>query len=140
MAEQLAQEGIDIRVTQSYRPMAEQEALYAQGRTAPGDVVTNARAGFSWHCFGLAVDVAPLTPQGVDWNTSHPVWHRILVVGDSLGLVSGAEWRTFPDWPHFQQTGIFPVTPNDEVRTLFAAGGLQAVWNAAFIPSQETST
>lgn len=135
MAEQLEQEGIDIRVTQSYRPWKEQEALYEQGRNAPGEIVTNAAPGHSWHQFGLAVDVAPLSPQGPDWNVSHPVWSRITSTGTGLGLVSGSQWRTFPDWPHFQLTGPFPVTPNDDVRALFQSGGLPAVWQAAF-PSQ----
>lgn len=136
MASQLETEGIDIRVTQSLRPMAEQEALYAQGRTAPGDVVTNARAGYSWHNFGLAVDVAPLTPQGPDWNVAHPVWGRIVAIGTSLGLMAGAEWRTFPDWPHFQLTGRFPVTPSNEARGLLLSGGTQSVWRSAFGPDQ----
>jgi peptidoglycan LD-endopeptidase CwlK len=132
MADQLAAEGIDIRVTQSLRTVAEQEALYAEGRTQPGKIVTEAMPGYSWHNFGLAVDVAPLTPQGPDWNTSHPVWGRIVAIGSALGLVAGADWRTFPDWPHFQWTGIFPVSPNDAARSLLASGGVSAVWGAAF--------
>jgi peptidoglycan L-alanyl-D-glutamate endopeptidase CwlK len=132
MATQLEAEGIDIRVTQSLRTIAEQEALYAEGRTAPGSIVTEARAGYSWHNFGLAVDVVPLTPQGPDWNISHPVWARIVAIGVDSGLVAGAEWRTFPDWPHFQLTGRFPTSPNDEARALLASGGLDAVWKAAF--------
>src|ERR1700675_1569521 len=132
MAQQLEVEGIVIRVTQSLRPWSEQEALYAQGRTAPGPIVTNAQAGSSWHNFGLAVDVAPFVESVPDWNMGHPVWGRIVSVGDSLGLVSGSEWRTFPDWPHFQYTGRFGVTPSDEVRAIFKSGGLQAVWDSAF--------
>jgi len=135
MAAQLEAEGIDIRVTQSLRSMAEQEALYDQGRTTQGPIVTNARAGSTWHQYGLAVDVAPLTPQGVDWNTSHPVWRSIVVCGERLGLVSGAEWRTFPDWPHFQLTGRFPITPNDEARSIYLRDGLGGIWHAAFSSS-----
>ena len=133
MAAQLEAEGIDIRVTQSLRTVAEQEALYAEGRTQPGSIVTDARAGYSWHNFGLAVDVAPLTPQGVDWNTSHPVWIHIVDVGVHCGLVAGAEFRTFPDWPHFQLTGRFPVTPDDEARLILANRGIGAVWQEAFL-------
>ena len=132
MAQMLETEGIDIRVTQSLRLWAEQEALYAEGRTTPGQIVTNAQPGYSWHQFGLAVDVAPLTPQGPDWNIGHPVWARIVAVGTSLGLDSGAGWRSFPDWPHFQLTGRFPATPDDEARTILRSSGLQALWNAAF--------
>lgn len=133
MAQMLETEGIDIRVSQSYRSWQEQDSLYSRGRTAPGTIVTDARGGYSWHNFGLAVDVVPLTAQGVDWNTEHPVWKRIVAVGESLGLVAGAEWRTFPDWPHFQLTGRFPVTPNDEVRLIYQGSGLQGVWHEAFV-------
>jgi peptidoglycan LD-endopeptidase CwlK len=132
MAAQLEAEGIDIRVTQSLRSMAEQEALYAQGRTEPGQIVTDARPGSSWHNYGLAVDVAPLTPQGVDWNIAHPVWGRIVAVGTSLGLFAGAEFRTFPDWPHFQYVGTFPESPTAQAQQLFNSDGLAGVWHAAF--------
>ena len=131
MADMLSLEGITFRVTQGVRTWSEQAALYAQGRTAPGPVVTNAAPGHSYHNYGLAVDVVPLGVSGPDWNLSHPVWQRLVDVGTSLGLTSGTQWRTFPDWPHFQLTGVFPVTPNDEVREIYLASGMEAVWKAA---------
>jgi hypothetical protein len=39
------------------RSFAEQDALYAQGRTKPGKIVTKARGGFSNHNFGVAFDI-----------------------------------------------------------------------------------
>ena len=141
MAQTLETEGIDIRVTQSLRTWTQQQALFNQGRDANGNiidlekVVTKAPPGYSWHNFGLAVDVAPITPQGIDWNTKHPVWQRIVSVGLSVGFTTGeegADWRTFPDWPHFELTGRFPIIPDDEARTILRSAGLQAVWNAAF--------
>ena len=51
--------GIPLTVTFTYRSPATQAALYAQGRTTPGRVVTNARAGESFHNYGLAFDVVP---------------------------------------------------------------------------------
>ena len=48
--------GIYIRITQGLRTIAEQNALYAQGRTTKGNVVTNAKGGYSWHNFGYAID------------------------------------------------------------------------------------
>ena len=140
MAATLEAEAIDIRVTQGLRTVAEQEALYAQGRTSSGDIVTNAAGGYSWHNFGLAIDVVPLTPLGPDWDTAHPVWGRIVAVGTGLGLTAGAQWRTFTDWPHFQLTGRFPVTPNDEARLFLSTGGVEAVWEAAFEESGLTTT
>src|SRR5208282_5575923 len=123
-----------FRVTQGLRTWQEQAVLYAQGRTAPGTKVTDAAPGHSWHNFGLAVDVVPMDqePPQPDWTISHPVWQRLISAGTSLGLVMGAQFRTFPDWPQTQMTGIFPVSPNDELRAIRVRKGLQAVWDAAF--------
>jgi len=51
--------GTYILVVSGLRTSSEQEALYAQGRTTPGHIVTNAKAGESMHNYGLAVDVVP---------------------------------------------------------------------------------
>lgn len=127
LSDMLADE-FKFRVTQGLRSWDEQAKLYAQGRTSPGNVVTKAPPGHSWHNFGLAVDVVPLTDLGVDWNIEHPQWQRLIAAGTSLGLVSGSQFRTFPDYPHFQLTGSWPVSPNDEVRQCFLDGGMVAVW------------
>ena len=50
----------DVLVTDPYRTKAEQDSLYAQGRTAPGEIVTNAKGGDSYHNYGLAADLAPV--------------------------------------------------------------------------------
>src|SRR5882672_4289681 len=98
----LAPQGVNIRVIQSLRPYSVQMALWRQGRDAAGNVVdrskvvTNAKPGQSWHTYGCAVDVAPFYGGVPDWNVQHPVWKQIEQAGESLGLVSGAEWRTFP--------------------------------------------
>jgi peptidoglycan L-alanyl-D-glutamate endopeptidase CwlK len=133
MAEMLELENITIRVVQSMRSWKEQAELYAQGRTEPGQVVTNAKPGTSWHNYGLAVDVAPFDSGVPDWNAAHPAWKRIVAVGESVGLVSGSSWRTFPDWPHFQLTGQLPVSPDDSVRAEFETGGIQAIWTSTLL-------
>jgi peptidoglycan LD-endopeptidase CwlK len=135
MAEMLLGENIEIQVTQSLRSWKEQAALYAQGRTAPGSIVTNAPPGYSYHQFGLAVDVAPFDASIPDWNVNHPAWKRIVSVGESVGLVSGSTWRTFPDWPHFQMTGQLPASPDDAVRNVYLDGGMEAVWNDTLMES-----
>src|SRR6266498_934410 len=133
MAEMLTQEGITIRVTQGLRSWTEQLQLWLKGRDSDGNVidkskvVTKAPPGHSYHNFGLAVDVAPFIENTPDWNLKHPVWKRIVEVGESLGLTAGAEFRTFPDAPHFQLTGKLPVSPNDTVRETFKDGGTSAV-------------
>jgi len=136
MAYMLEQEKIAIRVVQGLRSWSEQDALYAQGRTIPGHKVTNCPGGMSYHNYGLAVDCVPdenwddgkFVP---DWNSSHPSWKRMEEIGISLGLESGSTWRTFPDAPHFQLTGRFPIgSPPKELRDLFTNHGMPAVWDA----------
>lgn len=134
LAARLSSEGIFIRVVQGMRSVEEQDALYAQGRTTPGKIVTNCRGGFSYHNYGLAVDCVPSVGgfemlYAPDWNANHPTWQRMTAVGKQLGLEAGALWRTFPDHPHFQLNGNFPIAaPDDKVRELFAAKGLAGVW------------
>src|SRR5699024_12147382 len=50
-------QGIYVLFSDGYRSHAEQNALYAQGRTKPGNIVTNARRGQSLHNYGLALDM-----------------------------------------------------------------------------------
>ena len=135
MADALTQQGVTIRVTQGLRSWTQQMSLWLKGRDingkviAPGKVVTKAPPGHSWHNFGLAVDVVPMDNEGrPDWNVDHPVWKQIVEIGRSVGLEPGAEWRTFPDYPHFQLTGNLPVSPDDESRQTFKDGGMAAVW------------
>ncbi len=140
MADMLALEGIVIKVTQGLRSWTEQMNLWLKGRDKYGSVVdkskivTNAAPGHSYHNFGLAVDVAPFNGTDPDWNRDHPAWKRIVAVGTSLGLTAGAEFRSFPDWPHFQLTGSLPASPTEDVREAFKDGGMFAVWQQAGFP------
>ena len=132
LAGMLAQESVFLKITQGLRSWDQQQKLYDQGRALPGKIVTNCPGGWSWHNFGLAVDCLPETVEGqADWNAEHPQWKRMELLGASLGLSSGALFRSFPDAPHFQLTGRFPVSPDAEVRQLFKDGGMQAVWDEA---------
>ncbi len=105
MAADLKAQGIDIMVTSGYRSFAEQNALYAQGRTKPGNIVTNARGGQSLHNYGLAIDVVPLGANGQpDWNVPNSVWQKIGAAGKRQGMEWGGDWTSFVDRPHFQMT------------------------------------
>jgi peptidoglycan LD-endopeptidase CwlK len=126
---ELERPSVTLRVTQGLRTWGEQSVLYAQGRSQPGRIVTNAEPGHSWHQFGLAVDVVPLGLEGKpDWNTQHPIWKRVVALGTSLGLVAGAQFRSFPDYPHFQLTGKLPVSPDTAVRESFGQSGISGIW------------
>jgi peptidoglycan L-alanyl-D-glutamate endopeptidase CwlK len=97
-------EGIDLLVTSTYRDNASQEALYAQGRTAPGRIVTNARAGQSYHNYRCAVDVVAIRNGKAIWDAKDPVWQRIGALGKDAGLEWAGDWKRFKEFPHFQYT------------------------------------
>ena len=49
-------EGINVAISETLRTAAEQDALYAKGRTKPGNIVTNAKGSSyrSQHQWGIA--------------------------------------------------------------------------------------
>lgn len=105
--------GIPIVITQGLRTIAEQDTLYAQGRTAAGSIVTNAKGGYSNHNFGVAVDFALLTNDGrsVSWDTKidgnrngKADWNEVVAIAKALGFTWGGDWKTFLDLPHFEMT------------------------------------
>ena len=96
--------GIDLLVTSTYRDHESQTALYNQGRTTPGKVVTNAKAGQSWHNHRCALDVVPLVNGKAIWN-DNVVWMQIGEIGVACGLEWAGNWKTFKEFPHFQYTG-----------------------------------
>jgi peptidoglycan L-alanyl-D-glutamate endopeptidase CwlK len=97
-------EGIDLLVTSTYRDHESQNALYAQGRTAAGKIVTNAKAGQSFHNWRCAVDVVPIVNGKAVWN-DNGTWARVGVIGKSVGLEWAGDWKKFKEFPHFQYTG-----------------------------------
>lgn len=95
--------GIPLVVTTGYRSPDEQARLYAQGRTAPGPIVTNAPPGWSWHEFRLAFDVAVRGENGQPtWPNDDALWKRIGAAGKAAGLEWGGDWTGIVDRPHFQ--------------------------------------
>lgn len=98
-------QGIDLLVTSTYRDNASQAALYKQGRTTPGKIVTNAKPGQSWHNYRCAVDVVPIVAGKPRWDVKDEVWQRIGVLGKAAGLEWAGDWKRFKEYPHFQYTG-----------------------------------
>ena len=97
--------GIDLIVTSTYRDKESQDALYAQGRTQPGKIVTNAAGGWSYHNYRCAVDVVPVVNGKCDWDGTHPVWADVGRIGKESGLDWAGEWVHFKELAHFQYTG-----------------------------------
>jgi len=98
--------GIDLLVTSTYRDHESQDALYAQGRTAPGKIVTNAKGGESFHNFKCAIDIVPIVNGKADWDCSHPVWAKVAELGKAAGLEWAGDWTgSLKEMAHFQYTG-----------------------------------
>ncbi|HAA7218369.1 TPA_asm: N-acetylmuramoyl-L-alanine amidase family protein, partial [Listeria monocytogenes] len=100
----MAKEGIYLCVAQGYRSTAEQNALYAQGRTKPGAIVTNAKGGQSNHNFGVAVDLCLYTSDGKDviWESTTSRWKKVVAAMKAEGFEWGGDWKSFKDYPHFE--------------------------------------
>lgn len=105
------------RFAYTLRTFAEQDALYAQGRTKKGSKVTNARGGQSYHNYGLAIDIVLLvdkdkngTFESASWETKIDFdgdgkedWQEIVAIFKRYGWEWGGDWK-FLDTPHFQKT------------------------------------
>ena len=95
-----AKHGVIVRIISGLRSYAEQDALYAKGRTAQGPKVTNARAGHSNHNFGTAWDIGLF--KGKAYLAASPIYREIGIAARSLGLTWGGDFRSFPDTPHYE--------------------------------------
>lgn len=94
------------------RTDADQAALYAMGRTAPGSIVTNASdASTSAHGSGLAIDLAPYDLTQLDTDWSDPDLNSKLSQIGSLAQAAGFTWggdpafiaqAGFTDLPHVE--------------------------------------
>lgn len=95
--------GRDLYLASGTRSFIEQDRLYARGRTTPGKRVTNARAGFSWHNYGRAFDVAlAINTNGTDLDWDIP--QAMGELGEAIGLDWGGRWLSPVDENHFQFT------------------------------------
>ena len=99
------------RFAYTLRTFAEQDVIYAQGRTKPGKIVSNAKGGLSMHNYGLAVDIVLiLDGKEASWDTKKDFdgdgkadWQEIVTIFKQYGWEWGGDWK-FVDAPHFQKT------------------------------------
>lgn len=113
ITESIKESPIDFSITSGVRTTAEQKALYAQGRTTKGAIVTNADGvkNKSNHQaksdgYGHAIDFCPYVNGKLDWNNSANfkiIATHILATAKCLGIKveSGMNWK-FLDLPHIE--------------------------------------
>lgn len=120
--------GVTIEVISGFRSPEQQTALYAQGRTKPGSIVTNAKAWQSWHNYGLAIDLG-LFRAGKYLDSSAPklaaqIYAELGAIAAAHGIEWAGTWKTFKEGPHFQFTGGITQA---EAKKRYLAGGVQKV-------------
>jgi hypothetical protein len=98
-----AAQGLKIGIGECVRTVAEQDALYAQGRTTSGSIVTNAKGSSysSMHQWGIAFDFYRNDGTGA-YNDKDGFFSKVGKIGQSLGLEWGGAWTSIVDKPHFQ--------------------------------------
>jgi peptidoglycan L-alanyl-D-glutamate endopeptidase CwlK len=120
------------RFAYTLRTFAEQDVLYAQGRSKPGKVVTNAKGGQSYHNYGLAIDIVLLVDKDkngsfetASWDVKTDFdkdakadWMEVVQIFKRYGYEWGGDWK-FKDDPHFQKSFGKSIY---ELRALHTAG------------------
>jgi len=129
--------GLNVLITETWRSEAEQNALYAQGRTTPGNIVTNCKYPQSPHCWGVAFDFCR-NVKGQEYTDSDSFFSKVGAVGKTLGLAWGGDWKGFVDKPHLE---LAKYLPNNSVKTLQAQYGtpakFKAIWTITETEAEE---
>jgi peptidoglycan L-alanyl-D-glutamate endopeptidase CwlK len=122
-------EGLAVHPFETLRSPARQNRLWAQGRTTPGKIVTNARAWESLHQYGLAADFAfdgdPSTAK-IDWT-----WNGKWTLLGEIMMAEGLEWlgapgSGFTEAPHFQFKAGLSFAEIKDIHRRFGLEGLAA--------------
>ncbi|WP_273128936.1 peptidoglycan-binding protein [Bacillus weihaiensis] len=122
-------EGIYVLITSGYRSVAEQNKLFAKGRTTAQlralgvygvegkpneDKVTNAIGSQSNHTKGIAVDYCLTNKTATeDYWVVNSDWKRVAAIAKSMGFAWGGDWKGFVDNPHLEYTGKITVSPEE---------------------------
>ena len=96
--------GKTLIITCVHRSEEEQALLYAQGRTKPGQIVTNIDGATqkSNHNYypSRALDFAVSILGKVSWS---PVdYEPVGAIAKKNGLIWGGYWKSFKDYPHLE--------------------------------------
>lgn len=94
--------GVHPFIVQTLRSFEESDALYQKGRTRPGPIITNAKAGQSYHNYGLALDFALQINNILKWKVDKN-WMIVVECFKEQGFDWGGDWRTFKDQPHLEK-------------------------------------
>lgn len=102
LRQECAKKGLMLGIGECYRTVAEQNKLYAQGRTKSGVRVTNARGTDykSQHQYGIAFDIFQ-NIKGKEYDAAFLKAVAKIAKSKKVGLAWGGDWKGFIDTPHF---------------------------------------
>lgn len=95
------QQRIDVLIYCTYRDEEAQTQLYEQGRISQGRIVTNAKAGQSYHNWRCAFDFVPMVHGKPAWNDAK-LYEKCGQIAESVGLEWAGRWMRFREYPHCQ--------------------------------------
>lgn len=99
LLDECARQGLHVLITQTLRDDEYQAMLYAQGRTRPGQIITNSRTT-TFHGAGLAIDFCQDLPGQEYKDLSF--FANVATIAKHMGFSWGGDWKTFQDRPHLQ--------------------------------------
>ena len=89
-----------VVVLETWRAKPRQQYLYDLGKSQTMN---------SKHLKGLAIDIAPVIcfdggkVRSINWDTKNPIWKKIAQVANIYEIAWGGNWKTFPDFVHFEE-------------------------------------
>ncbi len=116
--EECDKKGIDVLITSTYRDADSQTALYNQGRTKPGNIVTNAKAGQSFHNWKVAFDFCPIVNGKCQWNDKG-LFATCGAIAENVGLEWAGRWAgKLKESAHCQFTNGLSISDFQKGKTL----------------------
>lgn len=101
--------GVHPFITETTRSFERSAQLYNQGRTTPGPIVSNAKAGQSLHNYSLAIDFMLQINGKSSWVVDAN-WIKVANVFKKYGFSWGGDWTSFKDYPHVENRLGYTVT------------------------------
>ena len=91
-------------IVEGFRTKKRQQELYAQGRTKPGQIVTqkNGTTNPSNHQSALAADIAFLKAGAFRWDVPGDLWNYLGHCARAQNLTWGGDWSSPVDKPHIE--------------------------------------
>lgn len=118
--EECKKQGLDVLITETLRTQAEQEALYAKGRTVAGKIVTNCRGFQSPHVWGVSFDFCR-NVKGREYDNSDQFFNKVgkiaktIFDGTEYDLFWGGDFKSFVDMPHIEMIKYLPANSTKDL-------------------------